>query len=226
MSTVRRLRRLAALAAALALAAGTGGPAVVAAGAEKEKPKPKELKISVKENRVFKFEKDLVTIKGTIQLVQGEVRLWAGEIVYDAKQKFATLAGEPKLVQEDLTLTGEKFSAWFDDEKYVIETGVKLVKPEKDPKQGDKLVVTCDRLEYAAQTKSMVATGNVTVKEKERTATAKTVHYADQESRVVLEGEVVINDKDDKTIRGEKVAIDLDKDLVEVEGPVEAEFKL
>ncbi|MDI6869804.1 MAG: LptA/OstA family protein [Bacillota bacterium] len=185
-----------------------------------------ELRISVKENRAFKLEKDLVTIKGTIELVQGEVRLWAGEIVYDTKKKFAVLNGGARLAQEDLTLWGDRFSAWFDEEKYLLDTDVTLVKKDKDPEKGDKLVLTADRLEYEAKNRSLIATGNVSLREKQRTATARTVEYRDRESLLILTGEVVIQEEDDKTIRGETIRIDLDKNVVEVEGPVEANFRL
>ncbi|MGE5553964.1 MAG: LptA/OstA family protein [Betaproteobacteria bacterium] len=201
-------------------AAKSPGQGEVAAAAAKE------LRIFVRENRTFKFGKDLVTIKGTIEVVQGEVRLWAGEIVYDTKKKFATLSGGAKLVQEDLTITGDRFSAWFDEEKYVLETGVRLAKQDKDPNQGDKLVLAADRLDYDSRSRAMTATGNVSLTEQDRVATARRVEYRDKESRVVLEGGVEVTEKDGKTIRGERIIIDLDRDVVEVEGPVEAEFLL
>lgn len=214
-----------AMAMSLALLAGC---AAGAAAEETVEPaaKPKELRISVKENRVFRFEKDQVTIKGSIQLVQGDVQLTASDIQYDTKKKFAILLGGTKLVQEDLTLSGDQFSAWFDEEKYVIETKVRLVKKEKAPEQGDKLVLTADRLEYDSKSRSMLATGNASVQEKDRTASAQRVDYRDKESRVILEGGVVVRDEDDKTIHGERIVIDLDRDVVEVEGPVEVEFRL
>lgn len=215
------MKRAAALALTAALALLPAGGALA-----EEAPKPKDLRISVKENRVFKLEKDLVTIKGDIQLTQGEVRLWASDIVYDTKKKTAVLSGGARLAQEDLTLSGEKFSASFDDERYVIEVKVQLVKKEKEPDKGDKLVLTADRLEYDARNRSMVATGNASVKEKDRTAVAARIEYRDRDSRVILEGGVVVKDKDDKTIRGDRVVIDLDRDAVEVEGPVEVEFRL
>ncbi len=207
---------------ALVLALSSG----VLAEASAPASTPRELRISVRENRLFKFEQDLVTIRGAIELVQGEVRLWTAEIVYDTKKKSAVLSGGTKLVQDDLTLSGDRFSAWFDEERYVLETGVKLVKKEKDPEKGDKLVLTADRLDYDSKNRSLTATGNVSVTEQERTATARTVEYKDRESRLVLEGGVVIKEKDDKTIRGERIIIDLDQDVVEVEGPVEADFRL
>jgi lipopolysaccharide export system protein LptA len=206
----------------LAAALFLGGQA-----AAQDAAKPaKELRLSVRENRIFRFEKDLVTIKGLIELVQGEVRLWTGEIVYDTKKKTAVLSGGAKLLQDDLTLSADQFSAAFEEERYAFQSGVKLVKKEKEAEKGDKLVLQADRLDYDAEARSLVATGNVQVKEKKRTATARTVEYRDKESRLVLEGTVVIKEEDDKTIRGERIIVDLDRDLVEVEGPVEADFRL
>jgi lipopolysaccharide assembly outer membrane protein LptD (OstA) len=193
---------------------------------EPPKAKTSELKITVKENKLFKFEKDVVTIKGQVEMVKGDVKLSAGDIVYDAKQKYAVMAGGAQLVQEDLTMSGGKFSAWFDAEKYVIETKVTLSKRDATPEKKEKLSLVCDRLEYQSTDKIMVATGNVTLKENDRVATAKRVEYRDKEAKVVLEGEVLIKEKDDKTIRGERVIIDTDQNVVEAQGPMEIEFKL
>lgn len=194
--------------------------------------KPKELKISVKENRVFKAEKDLVTIKGVIQAVQGEVRLSASDIVYDTKKKFATISGGVELTQSDLVLSATKVSAWFDEERYLLETGVKVTKKEKEAGKGDKLTLAAEQMEYDAKNRAMKATGSVKVGQKNRSATADSVTYRDRESLVILEGNVVVTERDDKaekdekTIRGDKITIDLDKDVVEVEGPVEVDFRL
>ncbi|MGE5507695.1 MAG: LptA/OstA family protein [Chitinophagales bacterium] len=188
--------------------------------------KASELKVTVKENKLFKFEKDVVTIKGQVEMVKGDVRLSAGDIVYDAKKKFAVIAGGARMVQDDLALSGEKFSAWFDEERYVIETKVSLSKKDATAEKKEKLALTCDRLEYRSGDKTMVATGNVTLKENERVATARKVEYRDKEAKVVLEGDVLIKEKDDKTIRGERFIIDTDQNVVEAEGPMEIEFKL
>lgn len=208
-----------ALAAGLLLALAAGG----AAGAAE---KPKEVRVSVKENRSFRFAKDVVTIEGMIELTQGDVRLWAGHLVYDTKKKTGELTGDPRLAQEDLTITAARFSARFDEEEYTFTDGVRLVKKEKEPGGGEKLVLIADRVDYRSEDRSLSAAGNVSIRQKERTATAREAEYRDKESRLVLSGSVVVKDKEDKTIRGERVLIDLDRDTVEVEGPVEAEFLL
>ncbi|HHW14629.1 MAG TPA: LPS export ABC transporter periplasmic protein LptC [Firmicutes bacterium] len=214
---------VAGLALSLLVVAGTVGAAAGPAGPAAE---PKEVRVSVKENRAFRFAKDVVTIEGTIELAQGDVRLWAGRVVYDTKKKTGELSGDPRLAQEDLTITAAHFSAWFDEEKYTFADGVRLVKKEKESGGGEKLVLTADRVDYNAKDRSLAAAGNVSIRQKERTATARTAEYRDKESRLILAGGVVVKDKEDKTIRGERVLIDLDQDTVEVEGPVEAEFLL
>lgn len=229
-----------------ALLAALGGLAYAQEPAAAPPPKAKKkLHLRVLDNKVFKMEKDTVIIKGLIEVVQGETKITASEITYDSKKQFAVLSGGARLEQDDLVLTGDKFSAWFSDDKFQIDGNVRLIKKDK-PKETkdaagkggagkesldkglpDKITLTAGVMEYNTDKKTLVAKGpEVVVQEKERRAVAKEVQYDDKTQRLVLVGDAVVTEKDDKTLKGQRVNIDIDKNSVEVEGPSEVEFVL
>jgi lipopolysaccharide export system protein LptA len=212
---------------------------VLAAGNETAaaaKPK-KKLRVRVLDNKFFKMEKDTVVIKGLIEVTHGDSKIVASEITYDSKKQFAVLTGGVRLEQDDIVLTGDKFSAWFSDDKFQVDGNVSLTKKDKpkDPKDKssaakavpDKIVLSSSTMEYNTEKKSLVAKGDeVVVQEKERRAVAKEVQYDDKTERLVLIGDAVVTEQDDKILKGSRVSIDINKDTVEVEGPSEVEFVL
>jgi lipopolysaccharide transport protein LptA len=86
--------------------------------------------------------------------------------------------------------------------------------------------LTCDRLIILAEEHTVQAEGSVTVTQEGRSASATAAVYSDQNRRLMMIGDVVLQDKDGSRLRADLVIISLVGENIEATGNVVTEFSL
>ena len=147
------------------------------------------------------MDADVTVFEGSVIIAYSDVEIMA-EQAEVKERKIATLLGNVKLIQPDIVLTGEVFTAYINEKRVVVEGDVVLTKEEVraeevsgNSKGTDTVVVTCDKMELSTKTRGFTAEGNVEVRQGDSFAKADHATYVENEKVVVLEGNVSAESK-------------------------------
>lgn len=204
-------------------------PSVAVAEAPKEK-----VRVTAADKVTIDLNADITVFEGSVRITYGDVELIADRAEVK-ERKTAVLSGNVRLVQTDLVLTGEVFTAYINEKRVVAEGDVVLTKEEARADDGegssseretDTITVTCDVMELSTKTRGFTAEGNVEVKRGSSFAKADHATYAESEKVVVLTGDVAAESKNGEKIRCGRLIFRTDRDYMEAETEVVFEFEI
>lgn len=204
-------------------------PSVAVAEAPKEK-----VRVTAADKVTIDLNADITVFEGSVRITYGDVELIADRAEVK-ERKTAVLSGNVRLVQTDLVLTGEVFTAYINEKRVVAEGDVVLTKEEARADDGegssseretDTITVTCDVMELSTKTRGFTAEGNVEVKRGSSFAKADHATYAESEKVVVLTGDVAAESKNGEKIRCGRLIFRTDRDYMEAETEVVFEFEV
>ncbi|MEA2087681.1 MAG: LptA/OstA family protein [Candidatus Caldatribacteriota bacterium] len=195
------------------------------ASAQEEK---KESVVNIEaDNVIYDKSTDKMVFKGNVIITQEDITLIAQEADFDVDKKIGNIKGEIKLVQSDITITGEILEAFLNDKKYIFQEKIILIQERKDKEdKEDNITWNCNNLEIFTETKDLTATGEVKILKKDYTITAEKAVYNDKEQKITLTGKVRIEEAGGRWITGDKAVFYIDSERLEVEGNVRSGIKL
>lgn len=197
--------------------------------AQEEKKETEESVVNIQaDNVIYDKSTDKMLFEGNVIITQEDITLTAQEADFDVDKKIGQIKGDLKLVQSDITITGETLEAFLNDKRYIFQEKVILVQQRKDKEEKeDNLTWNCNKLEIFTDTQDLTATGEVKILKKDYTITAEKAIYNDKEQKIDLIGKVRIEEKEGgRWITGEKAVFFIDSERLEVEGNVRSGIKL
>jgi len=181
------------------------------------------------DNVTYDKSTDKMIFIGNVVIAQEDIVLTAQEADFDVDKKIGNIKGEIKLVQTDITITGETLEAYLNDKRYIFQEIVKLIQERKDKEEKeDNIIWNCKKLEIFTDTRNLTATGEVKILKKDYTITAEEAVYNDKEQKIDLTGgKVKIEEQDSKRwISGDKAVFYIETERLEVQGNVQSGIKL
>jgi len=195
------------------------------ASAQEEK---KESVVNIEaDNVTYDKSTDKMIFVGNVIVTQEDITLTAQEADFDVDKKVGQIKGDIKLVQSDITITGETLEAFLNDKKYIFQEKVILVQERKDKEdKEDNITWNCNNLEIFTDTQDLTATGEVKILKKDYTITAEEAVYNDKEQKITLTAKVRIEEEGGRWITGDKAVFYIDSERLEAEGNVRSGIKL
>ena len=195
------------------------------ASAQEEK---KESVVNIQaDNVTYDKSTDKMVFAGNIVITQEDIVLTAQEADFDVDKKIGQIKGDIKLVQSDITITGENLEAYLNDKRYIFQEKVILIQERKDKEEKeDNITWNCNNLEIFTDTQDLTATGEVKILKKDYTITAEKAIYNDKEQKITLTGKIRIEEEGGRWITGDKAVFYIDSERLEVEGNVRSGIKL
>jgi len=195
------------------------------ASAQEEK---KETVVNISaDNVIYDKSTDKMVFAGNIVITQEDIVLTAQEADFDVDKKIGQIKGDIKLVQSDITITGETLEAFLNDKRYIFQEKVILIQERKDKEEKeDNITWNCNNLEIFTETQDLTATGEVKILKKDYTITAEKAVYNDKEQKITLSGKIRIEEEGGRWITGDKAVFYIDSERLEVEGNVRSGIKL
>ena len=181
------------------------------------------------DNVTYDKSTDKMIFIGNVVIAQEDIVLTAQEADFDVDKKIGQISGDIKLVQTDITITGETLEAYLNDKRYIFQEMVKLIQERKDKEEKeDNIIWNCKKLEIFTDTRNLTATGEVKILKKDYTITAEEAVYNDKEQKIDLTGgKVKIEEQDSKRwISGDKAVFYIETERLEVQGNVQSGIKL
>jgi lipopolysaccharide assembly outer membrane protein LptD (OstA) len=198
------------------------------ASAQEEKKETEESVVNIEaDNVTYDKGTDKMIFEGNVIITQEDITLTAREADFDVDKKIGQIKGDIKLVQSDITITGEALEAFLNDKKYIFQEKVILVQKRKDEEEKeDNITWNCNNLEIFTDTQDLTATGEVKILKKDYTITAEKALYNDKEQKITLVGKIRIEEEAGRWITGDKAVFYIDSDRLEVAGNVRSGIKL
>ena len=196
--------------------------------AQEEKKEKEESYVNLTaDNVTYDKSIDKMLFTGNVIITQEDIILTAQEADFDVDKKIGNIKGEIKLVQTDITITGETLKAYLNDKRYVFQEKVILIQKRKNKEdKEDNITWNCNNLDIFTDTQDLTATGEVKIFKKDYTITAGKAIYNDKEQKITLEGKVRIEEEGGRWISGDKAVFYIDSERLEVEGNVRSGIKL
>jgi len=196
--------------------------------AQEEKKEKEESEVNLTaDNVTYDKEIDKMLFTGNVIITQEDIILTAQEADFDVDKKIGNIKGEIKLVQTDITITGEMLEAYLNDKRYIFQEKVILIQERKDKEEKeDNITWNCNNLDILTDTQDLTATGEVKIFKKDYTITAEKAIYNDKEQKITLESKVKIEEEGGRWITGDKAVFYIDSERLEVEGNVRSGIKL
>ncbi len=195
------------------------------ASAQEEK---KESVVNIEaDNVTYDKSTDKMIFGGNVIITQEDITLTAQEADFDVDKKIGQIKGDIKLVQSDITITGETLEAFLNDKRYIFQEKVMLIQERKDKEdKEDNIIWNCNNLEIFTDTQDLTATGEVKILKKDYTITAEKAVYNDKEQKITLMDKIRIEEEGGRWITGDKAVFYIDSERLEVEGNVRSGIKL
>lgn len=227
----------------IALAITLGAIALLSPGAWAAKEK---VVVTADKKVTIDFDADVTVFEGNVRISYSDVVITADRAEVKGR-KVATITGIVKLVQPDITLTGDVLTAYISEKRVVVEGSVTLTKDEEksggagaagagtvseglggtgSPAGKERLVVTCDRMELKTSTRGFTASGNVEMRRGNTFARADRATYTEKDRLAILEGNVFAKGKNGETVRCGKLLFRTDRDYIEALDKVTLEFEV
>jgi len=197
--------------------------------AQEEKKETEESVVNIEaDNVIYDKSTDKMVFEGNVVITQEDIILTAQEADFDVDKKIGNIKGNIKLVQSDITITGEILEAYLNDKRYIFQEKVILVQERKDKEEKeDNITWNCNKLEIFTDTRDLTATGEVKIFKKDYIITAERAIYNDKEQKIDLIGKVRIEEKEGgRWISGDKAVFYIETERLEVEGNVQSGIKL
>jgi len=196
--------------------------------AQEEKKETEESVVNIQaDNVTYDKGTDKMNFEGNVIVTQEDIILTAQKADFDVDKKIGQIKGDIKLVQSDITITGENLEAYLNDKRYIFQEKIILVQERKDKEEKeDNITWNCNNLEIFTDTQDITATGEVKILKKDYIITAGEAVYNDKEQKITLTAKVRIEEEGGRWITGDKAVFYIDSERLEVEGNVRSGIKL
>ena len=196
--------------------------------AQEEKKEAEESVVNIEaDNVTYDKSTDKMFFEGNVIVTQEDIILTAQEADFDVDKKIGNIKGEIKLVQTNITITGEMLEAYLNDKRYIFQEKVILIQERKDKEEKeDNIIWNCNNLDILTDTQDLTATGEVKIFKKDYTITAEKAIYNDKEQKITLESKVKIEEEGGRWISSDKAVFYIDSERLEAEGNVRSGIKL
>ena len=176
---------------------------------------------------IYDKSTDKMVFTGNVIITQEDIILTALEAEFDVDKKIGQIKGEIKMVQTDITITGDSLEAYLNDKRYIFSEKVKLIQERKDKEEKeDNIIWNCNNLEIFTDTRNLTATENVKILKKDFTITTDKAIYNDKEEKIDLTGKVRIEEENGRWISGDNAVFYIETEKLEVQGNVQSGIKL
>jgi len=176
---------------------------------------------------IYDKSTDKMVFTGNVVITQEDIILTALEAEFDVDKKIGQIKGDIKMVQTDITITGDSLEAYLNDKRYIFSEKVKLIQERKDKEEKeDNIIWNCNNLEIFTDTRNLTATENVQILKKDFTITTDKAIYNDKEEKIDLTGKVRIEEENGRWISGENAVFYIETEKLEVQGNVQSGIKL
>ncbi len=150
----------------------------------------------------FELRDEVTTATGGVEVVQDGGTLTAGSLRHQARTGDVVAEGGVKMVREGSTLVGRRLVANLNAKKADVRDEVTLVRAPGAPPAGsdrvvralakDETTVTAARIVFRWEPNEAEAEGGVVVRQKDKTAWAARMLYSEPANKLVLTGNVVV----------------------------------
>lgn len=221
------------------IAVALGAAAQTPVQSTKDKKPPRNFNVKADLMKVVWGEERKVLLTGNVIFTQEDTRIASDYVEWDRKQETAIFPGKLSITTPEAEATAAKGQAFFKKRVGILEGSVSMIfRPKEEKLVEDKesvqtsmhreTTMTCSKLEYDYKNKIAVATGGVTICQKERTVTADKVVFDQNQELLTLNGNVRVVDDQGQEFNapGEaKISIKKGQEWIEAPNPT-AKFKV
>lgn len=172
---------------------------------------------------------DQTFLEGRLVATQERTVFYAPRARMDKAKKLAVFSGGVKLVQEEVTITGDELEISFEEDRGVFTGNVRLERAETRDAEGkvdkEQIVLSCHILELNTETKDFTAVTDVLMEHKDFTVSAQRLVYLDREEMMTFSGNVYLQ-RDQEEVWGEEITINLQKKIFEAIRGVEIHMEV
>lgn len=189
----------------------------------------KEVFLESAEKISYDSKNETFTASGNVVVVQGENRIECQELSFDLKRNRGSFRGGVRVTRGKTEIHALAMEGDFDAELYVFSGDVELRKTREKDGETSVILWKAATLSYNGGNEEAWSEGRVEITWKEVVLQADRAHYfpkneaKNEEERVVLEGNVVITEKE-REIAVAKAVYFLDTETLEAEGITKARF--
>ena len=150
----------------------------------------------------FALETRMTQASAGVTVTQKDLEVRAPSLTHDGRTDQVTAEGGVRLSQGGSTLTGARLAANLRTMRAEVSGGARLVRPGTPPAGGaeplvdalarEETTITADQMRFRWDVPEAEASGDVRVRQRDRTARAARGRYSEAEGRLVLEGDVVV----------------------------------
>lgn len=190
---------------------------------------PKEVTLERAERIAYDSKNEVFTASGNVVVIQGENRIECQELTFNLKDNRGSFQGGVRVTRGKTEIRALAMEGDFDAEVYTFSGGVELRKTREEEGGTSVIVWKAEALAYNGKNDEAWSDGAVEITWKEVTLRANRAHYFPKDEakgeteRVVLEGDVVITEKD-REIAVARAVYFLDTETLEAEGITRAKF--
>lgn len=161
---------------------------------------------------LFRWDVNEAEAEDRVVVKQRDKTAWADRMTYSEPENRLVMTGRVVLEQ----LSGE----------WLVREG--LASPPRDPREREALAsltrLTCTRLTMTLRERDIEAEGPLLVTQKDRSASGDRGAYTEATRRLVVTGNVRMQEADGQRLRADRVVISLIEETFEAEGNVVTEF--
>lgn len=172
---------------------------------------------------------DQTFLEGKLVATQDQTVIYAPRARMDKEKKIAVFSGGVKLVQEEVTITGDELEISFEEDRGFFTGNVRLEREETRDAEGkvdkERIALSCLTLEINTETKDFTADTGVVMEHKDFTANAQKLVYFDREEVMTFSGNAYLQ-RDQEEVWGEEITINLQKKIFEAKRGVEINFEV
>lgn len=198
-----------------------------ALGAQETAPTKKEVLLERADRIRYDSRGETFTASGQVVAIQGENRIQCEELFFNLRENRGTFRGQVVVTRGKTEIRAHNMEGDFDRETYQFQDGVELRKERQEEEGVSFIVWKAPSLFYNGDNEEAWSEGGVEIHWKELTIRADKAHYfprsGNQEERMVLEGQVLITEKN-RELQVAKATYYLDSETLDAEGIARGKF--
>jgi lipopolysaccharide export system protein LptA len=203
-------------------------PSMWAFGQEKA-PETKEVILERAEKITYDSKNEVFNASGNVVIIQGENRIECGELSFSLRENRGSFRGGVRVTRGKTEIRALTMEGDLDRELYTFHEGVELRKERESEGETSVILWKAETLSYNGKNEEAWSEGGVEIAWKEVLLRADRAHYfpkdeaKGEEERMVLEGNVVITEKE-REIQVAQAVYFLDTEKLEASGITRAKF--
>lgn len=198
--------------------------------AQEEKKEKREVFLEAADKIQYDSQKEIFLAQGNVVAVEGQNRIVCQELTFNLKENKGTFSGQVMVSRGKTLIQASQLQGDFDAELYLF-IGEVLLKKERSNGETTYIIWKAPQLSFNGKTEEAWSESGAEITWKDINLKADQVFYypkdeaTQQEERIVLEGNVLITEKE-REIQAKKAVYYLDSEILEAEGVAKATFIL